>query len=266
MLSLALLIALAGLIEARPTSMKPIVAFSNMIIGGQDASPGEFPWQLSQERSGSHSCGASLLANTKALTAAHCIDGAPVAIISVIAGLHNRNSPAGTQSSNAARLVLHGEYNTGAPTFSNDIGLIYLVTAITTGSGIQFATLPPNDNEDFAGVTCVISGWGRDSTSNTLPNTLQKASIGVLSLDQCRNQVGSIGNVWDGHICLYDPQENIGSCNGDSGGPLNCPLGGSTVVAGVTSWGVSSALGNCLQTYPSVYTRSSNYLAWIAAN
>ena len=52
---------------------------------------------------------------------------------------------------------------------------------------------------------------------------------------------------------------------GDSGGPLNCPDGG-TRVAGVTSWGVSSGTGNCLQTYPSVYTRTSAYLGWIAAN
>lgn len=51
---------------------------------------------------------------------------------------------------------------------------------------------------------------------------------------------------------------------GDSGGPLNCPDGG-TRVAGVTSWGISSG-GDCLQNYPSVYTRTSAYLAWIAAN
>lgn len=54
---------------------------------------------------------------------------------------------------------------------------------------------------------------------------------------------------------------------GDSGGPLNCPDGtGGYYVAGVTSWGISNPLGNCLQTYPSVYTRTSAYLDWIASN
>jgi len=46
------------------------------IIGGTDASPGEFPWQLSQTRGGSHSCGASLLNALNGLSAGHCVDGA----------------------------------------------------------------------------------------------------------------------------------------------------------------------------------------------
>jgi len=46
------------------------------IVGGTDASPGEFPWQLSQTRGGSHSCGASLLSSAYGLSAAHCVDGA----------------------------------------------------------------------------------------------------------------------------------------------------------------------------------------------
>ena len=50
------------------------------IIGGTDASPGEFPWQLSQQRQAdatwSHSCGASLLSANYGLSAAHCVDGA----------------------------------------------------------------------------------------------------------------------------------------------------------------------------------------------
>jgi len=53
---------------------------------------------------------------------------------------------------------------------------------------------------------------------------------------------------------------------GDSGGPLNCPDGGVTVVAGIISWGISSGAGNCVLTYPSVCTRTSAYLDWIAAN
>lgn len=46
------------------------------IVGGTDASPGEFPWQLSQTRGGSHSCGASLLSSAYGLSASHCVDGA----------------------------------------------------------------------------------------------------------------------------------------------------------------------------------------------
>lgn len=275
MFSLVLLVAAASLIEARP-SLVPTLSnqkrgnLDSKVIGGTNANQGEFPWQLSQQRqsgtSWSHSCGASLLSNTRALSAAHCVDGAAVANIRVIAGLHSRSNTAGTQTSNCARLVMHAQYNQGTATFANDIAIIHLVTAITTGSGIQFATLPANNNNNYAGTTCVISGWGRTSSSNVLPDILQKASIQVLTTAQCNTRLQGVGNAWDNHFCLYDAANNIGSCNGDSGGPCNCPDGGSTVVAGVTSWGVSSALGNCLQTYPSVYTRTSAYLSWIGSN
>jgi len=59
----------------------PVASFGrlgvdNQIIGGSEATPHEWPWQLSQLRGGSHSCGASLLTTTAALSASHCVDGA----------------------------------------------------------------------------------------------------------------------------------------------------------------------------------------------
>jgi secreted trypsin-like serine protease len=272
MIALLVLAAAMGMLEAKPSGMAMFPTFgSSYVIGGTDATKGEFPWQLSQQRQGSggtwsHSCGASLLASTKALSAAHCVDGSAIGVIRVIAGLHQRSNTAGTQTSNAARLVMHANYNNGQATFANDIAIIHLATAITTGTGVAFATLPANNNNNFAGTTCVVSGWGRTGSSNTLPDTLQKASIQVISTAQCNTELRGVGSAWDFHICVFDSANNIGSCNGDSGGPLNCPLSGSTIVAGVTSWVVSSALGNCLQTYPSVYTRTSTYLTWIADN
>jgi secreted trypsin-like serine protease len=185
--------------------------------------------------------------------------------MTVIAGLHWRSGTPGSQEVNLASYTMHADYNAGLPTFSNDIAILTFASLISIGGNVQAATLPASNANDYAGLTCVISGWGRTSSSNVLPDTLQKASIEVISTATCSSLVGSIGNIWANHICLYDTRNNVGSCNGDSGGPLNCPDGG-TRVAGVTSWGVSSGTGNCLQTYPSVYTRTSAYLGWIAAN
>jgi len=267
MLALLLLVATAGLIEAKPSAMLvPSFSFSG-VVGGTDASPGEFPWQLSQQRLGgswSHSCGASLIGASRGLSAAHCVDGANASILRVIAGLHQRSNTANTQTSNIASYTMHENYNQGTPTFANDIAILNLATPITTASNIVFASLA-SGSTDFAGATCVISGWGRTSASNTLPDTLQKASIGVLTTARCNAMIAGIGTAWEGHVCLYDEAEQIGSCNGDSGGPLNCQEGATTVVAGVTSWGISS-LGVCRQNYPSVYTRVSYYAAWIGSH
>jgi len=263
-----ILLAAVSLIEAKPSSPAfPAFSFKGvegrMVIGGTNAQQGEFPWQLSQTRSGSHSCGASLLNAGEALSAAHCVDGAAAGNLGIIAGLHDRSGTPGSVTVNVAGYTMHEDYNTGLPTFSNDIAIIQFSGSIQAGGNIAYATLPANNNNNFDGSICVISGWGRTSSSNTLPNTLQKASIEVVNTDECNTFLQGVGLAWDNHICLYDRANNVGSCNGDSGGPLNCP---GNIVAGVTSWGVSSGAGNCLQTYPSVYTRTSAYLAWIGAN
>jgi len=264
------LLAALSLCQARPQAFSgagPSLFMNGdqYIIGGSNASPGEFPWQLSQTRGGSHSCGASLLNGRAGLSASHCVDGALPGSITVIAGLHQRSGTAGSQEVNLASYTMHENYGAIGATYSNDIAILNFASVITEGANIQFALLPATNGNDYAGLTCEISGWGRTGSSNALPDTLQKASIDVISTATCQSLIGSIGNIWDNHICLYDTRNNVGSCNGDSGGPLNCPDGG-TRVAGVTSWGVSSGTGNCLQTYPSVYTRTSAYLAWIANN
>ncbi|KAG0428803.1 hypothetical protein HPB47_024235 [Ixodes persulcatus] len=43
------------------------------IVGGSDATPLEFPWQISLRISGQHICGGSIINKQHILTAAHCI-------------------------------------------------------------------------------------------------------------------------------------------------------------------------------------------------
>jgi len=271
-----IILLVAAFCEARPSQDGRLRASffelgtGSFILGGMNANVGEFPWQLSQQRLGgawSHSCGASLLSSRYALSAAHCVDGAAVSILRVIAGLHDRNNEAGSVMSTLSSYTKHERYNLDAVTFSNDIAILTLATPIQLTGWIGFATLPPDGNNDFTGQSCVMSGWGRTSASNALPNTLQKASINVISQADCNTRMAPVSgaSVGPGQICLYDSGTTIGSCNGDSGGPLNCATGPVRVVAGVTSWGIQGG-GQCLPSYPSVYTRTSNYLMWIANN
>uniref|UniRef100_A0A3Q0R8F5 Peptidase S1 domain-containing protein n=1 Tax=Amphilophus citrinellus TaxID=61819 RepID=A0A3Q0R8F5_AMPCI len=49
-----------------------INTFCSLIVGGQAAPPGSWPWQVSLQTSGSHFCGGSLINNQWVLCAAHC--------------------------------------------------------------------------------------------------------------------------------------------------------------------------------------------------
>jgi secreted trypsin-like serine protease len=276
---LAALLAVFCVCEARPGKFyeaiealmpyaNPYEGIDSFIIGGTNAQQGEFPWQLSQQRlSGStwsHSCGASLLSGRYGLSAAHCVDGAASSSVRVIAGLHDRSNTAGTTTANIASYKMHESYNNGAASYANDIAILNFATVINTVAGrIAYATIPANNNNNYAGSSCIISGWGRTSSANTLPDTLQKATITILTTQQCQQQGGS--GIWANHICTRDTNNQAGACNGDSGGPINCPSGSSHVVTGIASF-VWVSNGNCLTTYPSAYTRVSAYLAWINTN
>lgn len=269
---LAALLALVCLAEAKPAylvGVAPSISFDPYILGGTEARVGEIPWQLSQQRGGSHSCGASLLRPGSALSAAHCVDGAPPADVRIVAGLHLRSDESTAVASLAESFLIHPSYNVGEGTFPNDIAIIYLLTNINSApvENIDFALLPPDNVEQFVGFTCVLSGWGRTSASNTLPDALQKVSIDVITTAECDSRMAAVAGAdcTDAHIAVFDPALQKGSCNGDSGGPMNCPLSGEFVVAGVTSWGISGG-GACLPEYPSVYTRTGFYRQWIIDN
>lgn len=57
-----------------PIKREPV---TGRIVGGVDAEIENFPYQLSLRRSGSHSCGASIISNNWALSAAHCTHPLP---------------------------------------------------------------------------------------------------------------------------------------------------------------------------------------------
>lgn len=267
------ILALACFCEARPGRFindGPALfgEIDSQVIGGSNAAVGAWPWQLSQQRlSGAtwgHSCGSSLLKARYSLSAAHCVDGVATGNLRVIAGLHDRTQTAGTQTLPLSAYKMHEQYNTGAPSYANDIAILTFSSNAVPGGNVQYATLPANNNNDYSTSTCVITGWGRTSSSNTLPNVLQQASVGILTTAQCQSQ-GTGATIWANHICIKDPQNTRGACNGDSGGPVNCPSGSGHVVAGIASF-VFALAGNCQVSRPSVYTRSSAYLAWINTN
>jgi secreted trypsin-like serine protease len=249
------IVLLAGLAFANASDLTQL-----SIVGGTTAADGAWPWQLSQRNGASHSCGASLIRATWALSAAHCVGGA-VNLYTLIAGTNQRSCPGGNCQQRPANLVTrHADFeNSGVRGYPNDIAVIRWGTAIQPVNGkIQYATLATTTNQ--VGRTCFITGWGRLTGGGAIPEDLQQAAIDVLTRDECLEHWGAI-QVSDSQVCVYDKATQArGACNGDSGGPLVCQVSaGVWELVGATSWGRSG----CATTSPSVYTRVSAYNAWI---
>jgi len=222
----------------------------SFIVGGSNANIANHPHQLSL-RTSSHICGASLFSATRAVTAAHCI-GSAASSYSVLGGTTDRTiTNCGTCALRTCNLATrHPNYNGNANGYPNDVAVLGF-SSIATNANINYITLASSG--DFAGASCVISGWGLTQAGGSVPTILQQATFTVLTNAACSNTWGTSINA--GHICISAPSAS--ACNGDSGGPLVC----SSQLAGATSWGQSS----CSPSYPSVYTRITYFRSWIIA-
>ncbi|XP_062597771.1 elastase-1-like [Saccostrea cucullata] len=260
MWTLALL--LVGVCSAAPMSK---------IVGGSNATPNDWPWQISLQFQGStggygHICGASLISENYALTAAHCVSHDPtVSKYRLLLGEHQFSVTAGTeQTITLSNILMHPQYSDSAGGFPHDIAILRLSSPAKLNEFVKVATLPTSTSTSFYnGRTCYITGWGRLSGGGSLPDTLQEAQTTVISHSNCRSALGMSGLLYlqEGpHVCVYTGSN--GACNGDSGGPLVCDVNGVWELAGATSWG----LQNCPTSSPTVYTRVSNYLSWIRQN
>ncbi|CAH2224573.1 chymotrypsin-like elastase family member 1 [Pelobates cultripes] len=236
------------------------------VVGGTDAFRNSWPWQVSlQYQSGSswyHTCGGSLIRANRVLTAAHCVDVART--FRVVLGEHNLSTNEGTeQSISVSRIVRHASWNTNNVAAGYDIAVLHLASSATLNSSVKVATLPASGTVLANNFACVVTGWGRTTTGGSSPSILQQAPLPVVAHSTCSSSSYWGSTVKSTMVCAGGDGVRA-SCNGDSGGPLNCSVSGVYQVHGITSFG--SSLGCNTYLKPSVFTRVSAYISWINAN
>merc|ERR1712180_438098 len=221
-----LCLLVAGAIAApsrKPTFRKGL----NRIVGGDEATPGELPYQLSfQDLSyGSpwHFCGASIYNENWAICAGHCVAGEDMNnpdYLQVVAGEHNQDITEGNeQSIILSKIIQHEGYN--AFTVANDVSVLQLSSPLTFNDFVQ-------------------------------PIPLAEAGHAAYGASE----------ILDSMICAGLKEGGKDSCQGDSGGPFVCEDTGSRYLAGIVSWGYGCARPN----YPGVYTEVSYFVDWIMTN
>lgn len=130
----------------------------NRIVGGDDANPGDFPYQVSLRdvyATAFHFCGGAIIRPNWILTAAHCVDGDEPEEILVVVGTHLISGS--DRYYNVSALVVHPGYD--QETSENDIGLVRIDETMVFTRYVQ--AIPLTNGEYIgAGRRAIVSGWG----------------------------------------------------------------------------------------------------------
>ncbi|XP_063001507.1 chymotrypsin-like elastase family member 2A [Elgaria multicarinata webbii] len=257
----ALLALAAGAFSCGIPVYRPL---ESRVVGGAEARKYSWPWQVSlQYLSGTawkHTCGGTLIESNWVMTAAHCIGSRTYR---VYLGKHDLSkSESGSVAISPKKIIVHPKWNPSRVSDGNDIALIKLSEHVTLSDKIERACLPKANSILSNNSPCYVTGWGRLITNGPLPDVLQQGRLLVVDYATCSQSSWWGSTVKRSMVCAGGDGV-ISSCNGDSGGPLNCKnSSGKWEVHGVVSFG--SALGCNYRRKPSVFTRVSDFNDWIA--
>ncbi|PJA11762.1 MAG: hypothetical protein COX65_09680, partial [Elusimicrobia bacterium CG_4_10_14_0_2_um_filter_56_8] len=139
----------------------PSLPASEKIVGGIEASKGEFPFIVSLQGSWGHFCGGSLINKNWVLTAQHCIAGG---IENVVIGMHVQGQTAGTESFKAVEVIPHPLAGNGDQDY--DFALVRLE------GDSSFPPISLNGDELTGNVDLVTAGWGATGENEGLATNL----------------------------------------------------------------------------------------------
>lgn len=231
-------------------TVNPIFNPLTRIVGGKEASPGEFPYMAAIMNGGSLYCGGTLIDSTHVLSAAHCVSGMSpqsVSKLTVILGAVSLKDP-GKTTKRVKSVTVHKQFDSSK--MYNDVALLTLESPVTSVSPVGLCAAT-------SGGEAVVTGWGKLYDGGSGSDVLKKVTLTIKSQEDCQKNFGSKapGGIVDHYVCASAPGKD--SCGGDSGGPLiayGCQVG-------IVSWGIGCAT----DTY-GVYTRVSSFTTWINKN
>ncbi|XP_034413556.1 serine protease 27-like [Cyclopterus lumpus] len=224
------------------------------IEGGQNASPGSWPWFVSLNKPGGPFCGGSLINDQWVLTAAHCVPGNELFNITAYLGrLTQSVTNVNEVSTTLEDIICHPSYN--PQTYENDICLLKLSAPVNFTDYIQPVCLASEGSTFHSGVSSWVTGFSNTQVDSRA-DILQEVNVPIVGNNECKCAYPFIT---DNMICAGFREGGKDACQGDAGAPLVTKNGFTWIQSGIVSFGKGCARPMT----PGGYTRVSQYQDWI---
>uniref|UniRef100_A0A5S6QF85 Peptidase S1 domain-containing protein n=1 Tax=Trichuris muris TaxID=70415 RepID=A0A5S6QF85_TRIMR len=253
-------------VPAIPPVKEPQKTASNRIVNGWEATPHSLPWMvfmLVAKGSLFVGCGGFLIENgmenqtDAVLTAAHCLHYKnmyhPPGKIHLLVGAHNVHD---FKDCIKQRVRNYATSFYSAQNEDNDIAMLRLWKPVMYNDHVRPLCLPKANIASLDTSTCFAAGWG-ETQHKTVSSTLKMTRLLVLPDSLC-SPSSRLNRVF----CVVQYYKGYNTCNGDSGSPLFCEIGGRYVAVGILSLGAL----NCTENVASSYVRLDQYSGWIESS
>ncbi|XP_016348593.1 trypsin-like [Sinocyclocheilus anshuiensis] len=180
---------------------------NNRIVGGENATAGDWPWQVSihltfQDVNFGHFCGGTLINKDWVLSAAHCFQWFNASYIVMYFGRLNQSGFNLFETNRTARRnINHPNFNIS--NLDNDVALVQLSSSVTFSDYIRPVCLAAAGSVFGGGTESWVTGWGRLQPNGTqLPDILQEVMIPIVNNSACANAYGGVNiSITSNMIC-----------------------------------------------------------------
>ncbi|XP_016909570.1 venom peptide isomerase heavy chain-like [Apis cerana] len=262
-------------VEETISSIAMLAQRPTRIVGGRDAEKGLHPWQVSVQWGDprrkiptKHICGGSLITAGWILTAGHCKTlSPPMGEFRILAGKYKLKMIEETEQERLVnRVFVHPRYEGRVGPY--DIALMQVERPFELNLFVSTVSLPYPDTIPVG--DAMLTGWGSigRSQAHESPENLQAAILPIINYQLCNKMIAKSlkpkekNPLHPTNVCTGPLDGSLAACKGDSGGPLVTKNGfDEAEVVGIVSWGLFPC-GR--KNAPSVYTRVSAFITWIA--
>lgn len=190
-------------------------------------------------------CGASIISNYYAVSAAHCTINLEISYVTLRSGSDSRTKGILTGVSDIKN---HPSYN--PRTYENDVSVLKVIIRFQYSAKVFRIKLPRVNQIIQDGELAKVTGYGLQQENGISDDRLRMVAVLIVSQIKCNNFYENM--IYSTMICAGLDEGGKDSCQGDSGGPL--VLVRNRVLFGIVSWGFGCARPN----YPGVYALVSS--------